>query len=528
MSRSTRPCCATQPASARALRRFATRFVRAQDGVVTIFTVFILLMMLLVAGIGVDLMQNEMRRTSLQNTVDRAVLAAADLDQTRGATEVVEDYFDKAGLGDYLTNVEPDQGLNYRNVQATAHMRSPTQFMSLLGVDDLPVPASSRAIEEVPNVEISLVLDYSQSMDNNGRMGNLHVAAKNFVDIVLYGPASEATSINLVPYAGQVNPGPWMFDRLGGQRYAARALDEADGGIPEIFSHVQLADGVAGGTGSDPDMRYVYPNTSSCLDFDDAAFYEDDLLSGTYAQTPYFDGYRHNNAPLYYSVDPDAPEGSLAERVVDQFGVSMNTIEWGWCPEDITRISYASNDAAALKRSIEEMPMYDGTGTPYGMKWGLALLNPSFQPLFEEMSDASVGLVPEDFADRPHAYGSLETVKYIVLMTDGGITAQFRPDDYFDPDNTSVSMTQRRSDRVTMTNKDRNVDFFYSMCDIAKHPSRNIVIYTIAFEAPGEPEAQMRYCASSDSHFFRATGRDEINAAFQTIARQINELRLTQ
>ena len=38
----------------------------------------------------------------------------------------------------------------------------------------------------------------------------------------------------------------------------------------------------------------------------------------------------------------------------------------------------------------------------------------------------------------------------------------------------------------------------------------------------------MKYCASSDSHFFRASGKAQINAAFSTIARQINELRLTQ
>lgn len=506
----------------------ARRFCRAEDGVVTIFTVFVLLMMLMVAGIGVDLMQNEMRRTALQNTVDRAVLAAADLDQTRPATEVVEDYFDKAGLGAYLTSVEPDLQLNYRNVIATAEMTSPTQFMSLLGVHELPVPAYSRALEEVPNVEISLVLDYSQSMNSNNRMDNLHDAAKNFVDIVLYGPALATTSINLVPYAGQVNPGPWMFNRLGGIRYSAMALDEVDGGIPELFSHVQLPEGEEGGVGEDPDTRYVYPNTSSCLEFTNTAFYQDDLSFGPYQQTPYFDGYKHGNVPLYYSLPDDAEEGAEAERVTDEFGVEMNKIEWGWCPEDITAITYASNDADELKREIEKMPMYDGTGTPYGMKWGLGLLNPSFQPIFEEMSADSVGLVPEEFAIRPSAYNHDETVKYIVLMTDGGITAQFRPEDYFDPDNTSISMTQRKEDRVTVTNNSLNYQFFQSMCDIAKHPDRNIVIYTIAFEAPGNPEDQMRYCASSTSHFFRATGKDEINAAFSTIARQINELRLTQ
>ena len=139
-------------------------FARNEDGVITIFTIFIMLMMLMVAGVGVDLMQNEMRRTALQNTVDRAVLAAADLDQTLDPTAVVEDYFDKTGLSEFLTDVRPSSGLNYRNVTAEAFMQTNTQFMSLLGVDTLPVPAYSQAVEEVPNVEISLVLDISGSM----------------------------------------------------------------------------------------------------------------------------------------------------------------------------------------------------------------------------------------------------------------------------------------------------------------------------------------------------------------------------
>ncbi|MEP2428147.1 MAG: TadE/TadG family type IV pilus assembly protein, partial [Tateyamaria sp.] len=383
--------CASQP--------LLVHFARNEDGVITLFSIVMMLLMLMVAGIGVDLMQNEMRRTTLQNTIDRAVLAAADLDQTRPATDVVEDYFNKTGLSEFLVAVNPDVSIGSRNVTAEAFMRSDTQFMSLLGVDTLPVPAYSQAIEDVPNVEISLVLDYSQSMASNSRIENLHFAAKAFIDIVLAGSAQQATSINLVPYAGQVNPGPWMFNRLGGTRYSATALDQADGGIPEIYSHVQLADGETGGVGSDPTLRYVYPNTSSCLEFADGAFARDDLPVRPYEQTPYFDGWSNPNNPLYYSLsDEEAAAGQSAERVTNEYGVGVNEIGFGWCPEDITDILYASNNATELKRRIEGSPMYDGTGTPYGMKWGLALLNPAVQYLFNEMSGASVGLVSPEFA----------------------------------------------------------------------------------------------------------------------------------
>ena len=116
-------------------------FARKEDGAMTLFAVFMFLMMILVAGLGVDLMRHEMERTKIQNTIDRAVLAAADLDQTLDPSAVVTDYMDKAGVGQHLSEVNVNEGLNFRTVTATAQATTPTQFMSMLGVDTLTSPA---------------------------------------------------------------------------------------------------------------------------------------------------------------------------------------------------------------------------------------------------------------------------------------------------------------------------------------------------------------------------------------------------
>ena len=47
------------------------RFKEEESGVATIFACFMIMMMVLVGGIGVDLMHNEMERVRLQNTLDR-------------------------------------------------------------------------------------------------------------------------------------------------------------------------------------------------------------------------------------------------------------------------------------------------------------------------------------------------------------------------------------------------------------------------------------------------------------------------
>lgn len=74
-------------------------FVQDETGAVFIFGLQIFLILLVVSGLAIDFVRQEERRTVIQNTLDRAALAAASLDQTLDPKAVVKDYLDKAGLG---------------------------------------------------------------------------------------------------------------------------------------------------------------------------------------------------------------------------------------------------------------------------------------------------------------------------------------------------------------------------------------------------------------------------------------------
>ena len=567
-------------ATRRLFRRRLRSFGRDENGSLAIWSLFMLLMMLIVGSLGVDFMANEMRRTQLQGTLDRAVLAATDLDQTLDARLVVQDYFDKAGLGDDLVNVEPVNGINFRTVSAEAVSVSEPILMQLLGVEALRAPAMGAAEEFIPNTEISLVLDISGSMRWSNRMTNLRPAARDFVSTVLAGEAAQATSINIVPYAGQTNPGPEMFEYLEGVRYGSTgedffpeweqdisniviyfdrdrdgALDYAakiegfpDGDVPEFnkddvdtyFGMVtaylartqpELDDAAAafgvsikGGraeteffsvdgtpldgepmnTGNGPDIELnfsdfyaeVMPQTSSCLEIEPSDFDTIGLVPSGRGQVPHFMNW------------------SIADDVMD----------WGWCPEDDTRIQYAQNDITALHDYIDSIRMHDGTGTHYAMKWGLALLDPGTRPAFGHLNGQ--GLVPDAFANRPSNWHEDGWNKVIVLMTDGQITEQVRPVDPLDITNATVELLNQSSDRrERITTASTNVQSFYAQCDLAK--DNGVTIYTIAFEAPSGAQQEMANCASSPSHYFNVQGL-EIGDAFSAIARQINQLRLTQ
>ncbi|WP_025061735.1 pilus assembly protein [Sulfitobacter guttiformis] len=486
---------------------FPQRFVRREDGSMTVFAITVILLSLIVGGIGVDLMRNEMERVRLQNTADRAVLAATDLDQSRDKTAVVLDYFDKAGLGHLISaqDVTVSPGLSSRTVSVDLMNATPTNFMPLIGISSLPVPTRSAAIDDAPNIEISLVLDISGSMRFDEKIDKLRPAAQEFVGTVLRGEAAQRTSVNFIPYAGQTNPGREMFHYLRGTRLNVTALDQSAGGIPSGQSNGTLPAGFVGGTGSNPAASYVYPNVSSCLDIAPRDFGGMGLPpAGLFGQTAHF---------MNWEISRNADDLHGGEEM-----------EWGWCPQDHNAIKYMSNDRDALQSTIQNMRMHDGTGTHYAMKWALALLDPNSVDAMNAMIDANVA--PEAFRDRPAPFNDEDTTKYIVLMTDGAITEQVRPINAFLPRNLVSPL--RAADKTTITNAATNVQSFYDQCALAKAQSpRPVIVFTIAFSASSAAQTQMRNCASSPAHFFNADNNN-ISNTFRNIARQINQLRLTQ
>jgi len=191
-----------------------TSFKDDENGSLVIFAVIMILMILTMGGIGVDLMRSERDRATLQHTLDRAILSAADLDQQQPPQTVVNDYFEAAGLESFLSNVSVEQGINYKTVGAEAQSITTTAFMKLAGVDTLNATARGVAEERIANVEISMVLDISGSMGEGNRMPQLRSAATSFVNTVLSPTNEGLVSVSLVPYSQHVNAGPLIYNEL--------------------------------------------------------------------------------------------------------------------------------------------------------------------------------------------------------------------------------------------------------------------------------------------------------------------------
>jgi len=460
--------------------KFVRQFRDDETGSMTVFTMFILVLMLVVAGMAVDFMRFESRRTIMQGAVDRAVLAAADLDQVRDPADVVRDYVSKSQGGNCLADdpsVTPSA--NFRSVTANCELEMSTYFLRILGIKNLTALASATAIEGVGNVEVSLVVDISGSMSRfvpsvgKSRIDLLEDAGIAFVDTLLQNEYEDRISVSLVPYTAHVNAGPDLFDATGTPR-------------KHWFSH--------------------------CIDIPDSEFTNAAWNGGIeYQQGHHF---------WFRTGDPTG------------------------CPtEEYEQIIPISQDKDALKDAIREMQPRSTTSIFLGLKWGAALLDPSFQSIYSalpsDMSDAA-------FAGRPESYGNnntpSDTKKYIVVMTDGenwptNVLHDFAYDSPSEVAQWSFHGLHDMYYEELGRNYTRYREFYYEkysaakgdiltdqICTAAKN--EGVIIFAIAMGAPEPGQQAMSSCASSPGHYFETSG-DELVAIFEAIADQITDLRLT-
>ncbi|WP_168770546.1 TadE/TadG family type IV pilus assembly protein [Flavimaricola marinus] len=520
-----------------ALKRVKS-FRRDEDGAMVVFTLFILAMMLMVGGMAVDMMRFETYRARLQSTLDRAVLAAADLDvclEGEGVAEaVVNDYVLKAGFEEQLDSVSVIQGFNSCEVAATASIEVNTIFMQMVGVDELASPAASSAVEALDEVEISLVLDVSGSMASNNRLVNMRNAAREFVGEMFNGFDDESLSMSIVPYSTQVNLGPALAAQY-----------------TRNYAH-----------------GYSY-----CIDLPASTYGTTSLpTTATYDQAAH--------------VDVDGYASSWSNRYASRFVCN---------PDSRAHVMPFATNEGAIDTMIANLQSNEWTSIEMGAKWGVALLDPSSQPVVNGL--ISAGAVSGDVAGRPLDFGTTGSLKVMVLMTDGENTQHYELDtnyrsgdsdvwkassgvyyvqdeeqgnwdgdstwyeDYYRPQNDNFT-NSRSGNRMTWPELFNEVsldghawyfrrgqtnnnsvwnDWYYDLftttttadkderlddlCTAAK--SQGIIIFAIGFEVTDRAADVMESCASSPSHFYRVNGL-EISTAFSSIAANITSLRLVQ
>lgn len=564
----------------RTARRLA-RFLREEDGALIHLAMQIFLVMLICTGISIDFVRLEERRTKIQNTLDRATLAAASLSQQLDPTLVVNDYLKKAGL-DYL-DVTPEvaQGSlgEWRRVTVKATDNMHTIFGGLININSLEVVGASTAQEEIGNVEISLVLDISGSMNENiyyptnssydgrypTRMDKLRPAALAFVQKMFdtVQPSSAPAgrlSISIVPYNQQVT--------LGTKTSAGFNLstDHTKNTCADIET---LSDGDFAISASRELQRTMYGDS-----FDYAGQYA--LGQGTWSV----------QKSIYVENCPNATAAAV--------------------------LAFANNQTT-INSAINALTPGGDTAIDVGARWGLALLDPAARTALDKL--IIKGYASSDLSGRPFDYSngtqtvSDSAMKVLVLMTDGQNTrsystkAAYRTGEsgfvstysatafadsntnstwwgklyYYSPGrtkpyyrlydktwystpsgtiypitwetiwsknytlqyviNTFLYNPLRAIDSTVTTSgiyNDMSVQSEFSqkdaallkLCEVAKNDQHGIYVFTVAVNAPTAGKTILRQCATSEGYAYDVNAED-LTDAFSSIASAINALRLT-
>ena len=523
------------------------KFCRDEDGSILIMALFLLITMLIMGGMAVDFMRFESRRAMLQSVTDRAVLAAASLDQSEDGEVIIYDFFEKADHEGTIVGTPFVEKINGSStVRVNSAIDVSTIYLRMIGIDYLVAPAESSAIQGTGNVEVSLVLDISGSMGNNvtvtqavvdadgnqiinddgtvstetvtrTKMQLLQKAASNFVDALLIEDFKDQISINLIAYSQQVALDDDLYkalrttpDSINTEGKLGSTYGVLDGGAYTTSndSYTAPADGspidISWADGLD-----IHVNPSRCVDFTEADFTSTAFdLSRTYDQVEYFEHFRSFDSGIDFPVCPQ---------------------------EEFESILLLSQDADELKRRINLLRPTSFTSIHLGVKWGISLLDPALQPVL-----ANITSIDEQFrGSRPANVGSGDTVKFLVVMTDGVNVASRRlrdnaydsyeerarwaehPFDYW-RENIADPVNPNRGNFTFNPGSATQFDtWMETLCNDAK---ASMSIYTIAMGA-GSGADKIAKCASQPSYAFKteAGGIDDI---FNTIAERITALRL--
>lgn len=543
------------PAAARrrraAMTRRLSRLRRDESGGFVIFGLFLFVAMLIITGLAVDMMRTETARSKLQNALDRAVLAAADMDQDLDPEEVVRDYMRKAGLETHLIDITVTDTAMNRIVRAEAEADISMYFAHWIGIESLPAPASSTAAEAVSKLEVSLVLDVSGSM-SGAKIAELQSAARSFSDILLETMGPERVMLHIVPYATQVSVPPGLLDLL-------------------------------------PDFARTH-DQSNCVSFEREDFDLSSVLSSdALVQADNFDPF-HNWGPLV---------GEPRRAFVCN-------------PQDWAELSVMENDLSRIETYISRLEAGGNTSIDVGLKWGATLLDPSMGPVLSTFQTGSGGLenpiaAYDDIETDKIVVlmtDGVHTTEYRLRNIDMSALSDVyldearnefwvRETDDFDADGDgrrssdvwfnpryrvngwgnfwrrdsewphgggTVSENVRQLTHAELFSRvsvyynayyhhyiqeyryDDWYDWYHGILDTnLGHSEKNarladiceqtqgqgIQIYSVGFEVTDDAATVMSDCASSDSHFYRVAGSD-LTATFEQIARTITDLRLTQ
>jgi Flp pilus assembly protein TadG len=519
-------------------------FLHNQSGVVA--PMFGLLLLVLVGSIGfaVDGARWFSAKRQTSNAVDAAVLAAAR------SMQLAPDRPDAAlatGKDVYLTNIATrttaatdtiDFALadNGRAVTVTGNATIQPIFLAAIGIDQLSLlpNASAKAtfqatgLNEGTNIEISLMLDFTGSMCDDGqgpcttgtKVQGLRDAATDLVNIVVQNDQSLYTSrVAIVPFSTRVRVDVDNHDGV-----LMKKLTNLDLKWSGWFDYCEVGSGANGGevVGNWRCLKYTpaYVSdwkllpcvTDRAYDAPSQILIESRLIytdapPGPEAWLNAHDGTRETK----FGDSSDAP-------LTPQLGTAAASPTRSWnydlptktCADSGTenRIIPLTSDKQLLAARIAQFTAAGSTAGALATAWSWYMISPNWDKIWT--GDATPG--PYSDLEAKQANGAPVLRKVAILMTDGAFNT-FR--------------SSKGQNPGTVSNQAKNY------CTEMKN--QGIEIFTVGFALDevdsserSTAEDVLRSCGTDISHFYPTLTVPELKAAFRDIAIKVSPVRLSQ
>jgi Flp pilus assembly protein TadG len=499
-----------------------------RGSVAVIFAVSAMLLVV-IAGAAVDFATAYYVRSSLQNALDSAALAAGrsdvDPDDTteekeRKLTAEAKTVFDaNLDLSPKLVTVQPLQvsytppvGITPDTVLVSMSASIPTTFLRIVGIPQFNLTVNSISQRPQPGpIDLALVLDTTGSMNATPavdgvepKITTLRTAAKELVERVM-ARGSPNIQVGVVPYANYVNVGlisptpSWILPIVRIEPAVCTKRSTTD--CTDKGTYDCPIDGVMKKDGCGTKF-------CACLESIEVVYPWNGLVGARSVLPPNKprDRSKNDNTDKYLDTIKDLPtEPSTTIPVYSgQNDVSMATIA---AP---ARIRPLTSNKADVLSTITALKAYGETHIPAGLIWGWNILAPG-----------------EPYAARTQA--QLDEIggrKVLLLMTDGINANSPRLWDGAILPHASASHAWRDGTLTDQLTED--------ICNNIR--ADGIQIFTVLFDVPEGSKIQriLNGCASpkgTDPEVrwsFNAKSKKDLLEAFRDISNELDDLKLLE
>ncbi len=193
------------------LRRFIGKWAADRRGNFAMIFAIALIPIAAAAGASIDISRAYIVETRLSAALDAAALAVGTASgmSSQEVQAIAQAYFDanypasKLGVPGTITVADTQT-----TVDLSVSADLPTTIMGVVGIQSIKIGATSQVMRHGKKLEVMLVLDNTGSMNYDGRMTVLKVAAKDLITTVSTAGVSPGdVRIGIVPFTTDVNVG---------------------------------------------------------------------------------------------------------------------------------------------------------------------------------------------------------------------------------------------------------------------------------------------------------------------------------